>query len=353
MKKISLLLLCLHLYLGIFAQKNTIQILENQGDSLFLAGEEQQASVIYFKAFYQNIKSKRLQDKFGLKNMDLYFSHEKLKTFYIRDSIRIAYKNLIENSFEEVEKLSKSLELEKALEVCQKIRYTPDSTKVKEKINDIKEKQKYLETVSHDTLVPINVHVKVHIINGITEEFIDADLEVENELTKKHYIPIKLSEGIYKISLPIGKYVFTSLKTNDFEKSKEQVEFLNTQLYDSIVFIRVYGACHGLWLDNINFERHQKILSEISVKTANDVKTYLTDFPLAKITIRGHASLDEKNARDLSLKRAVEVANYLVNQGIIPSRLNIEAYGKDRLLVPNDSENNKKLNRRVDFGSFR
>ena len=51
----------------------------------------------------------------------------------------------------------------------------------------------------------------------------------------------------------------------------------------------------------------------------------------------------------LSQKRAESVKNYLVKQGIAIDRLESEGFGMNEPLVPNDSEENRAKNRRVEF----
>ncbi|MBN2568950.1 MAG: OmpA family protein, partial [Deltaproteobacteria bacterium] len=84
-------------------------------------------------------------------------------------------------------------------------------------------------------------------------------------------------------------------------------------------------------------------------KIGIDIKDKLSR---ATITVAGHADAigsDEFNNR-LSMKRAQAVKKYLMETYRIPSELIlIEAYGESRPLVPNDSEENRALNRRVEI----
>jgi outer membrane protein OmpA-like peptidoglycan-associated protein len=51
----------------------------------------------------------------------------------------------------------------------------------------------------------------------------------------------------------------------------------------------------------------------------------------------------------LSDRRAASVRKYLVAKGIAPDRLVSRGYGLTRPLVPNDTDQNRALNRRVQF----
>ena len=70
------------------------------------------------------------------------------------------------------------------------------------------------------------------------------------------------------------------------------------------------------------------------------------------VILRGHTDSDGDIAYnlDLSLKRAFEVKKYLTaNFHISPSLVKVEGYGEGLPLVPNTSELNKQVNRRVEI----
>ena len=54
-----------------------------------------------------------------------------------------------------------------------------------------------------------------------------------------------------------------------------------------------------------------------------------------------------KNNLDLSLKRAMIIKNYMINQGIIESRIKLMAYGESKPKVSNMLKKGRQINRRV------
>lgn len=70
-----------------------------------------------------------------------------------------------------------------------------------------------------------------------------------------------------------------------------------------------------------------------------------------KIRIEGHTDNRGGKARNLKLsrERAQAVMDYLVKQGISPSRLEAEGYGDSRPVAPNLTRRGRELNRRVEF----
>lgn len=70
-----------------------------------------------------------------------------------------------------------------------------------------------------------------------------------------------------------------------------------------------------------------------------------------KIEVAGHTDdVGSKEANmTLSEKRAEAVVDYLVDQGISRTRLKAEGYGPEQPMVPNISDRNRRMNRRVEF----
>ncbi len=102
---------------------------------------------------------------------------------------------------------------------------------------------------------------------------------------------------------------------------------------------------------NIEFEYDKAEILPQSIPLLNQVIDALNRYPKMKILICGHTDnigSDEYNLK-LSKQRAKAVYDYLVKNGINPDRLKTEGYGKTKPLVPNDSEENRKINRRTEF----
>jgi len=57
---------------------------------------------------------------------------------------------------------------------------------------------------------------------------------------------------------------------------------------------------------------------------------------------------DKEYNRILSMRRAQSVAAYLVQKGVPMSQIRVEYYGEDSPIAPNDNEENRSLNRRVE-----
>lgn len=101
---------------------------------------------------------------------------------------------------------------------------------------------------------------------------------------------------------------------------------------------------------NINFEFDSAILKETSFNEIDSLAVFMTENPGISIEISGYTddSGDAAHNYTLSLDRANSVKEALVERGIADDRMSVVGYGESRPLVPNDSEKNKALNRRVE-----
>jgi OmpA-OmpF porin, OOP family len=104
-------------------------------------------------------------------------------------------------------------------------------------------------------------------------------------------------------------------------------------------------------LSNINFEVNKSVLTQESESELNDLAAYLHKHASYKIEIYGHTdnSGTETENQLLSEQRAEAVSEYLIKKGIAEKKISHKGFGSKNPLVPNDSEENKRKNRRVEF----
>jgi outer membrane protein OmpA-like peptidoglycan-associated protein len=104
-------------------------------------------------------------------------------------------------------------------------------------------------------------------------------------------------------------------------------------------------------LNNVYFEQSSFIMQKESYPELDKVVSMLKTNPLTKIEIGGHTDNIGDNRLNLALSenRAKVILNYLVSKGIDEDRLLYKGYGGSKPVAPNDTEDNKKKNRRVEI----
>ena len=106
--------------------------------------------------------------------------------------------------------------------------------------------------------------------------------------------------------------------------------------------------------DTVLFEPGDPNISPQSYPTLRRVADIIRPLPMT-LRIEGHTDdhlVDQSPLTnwDLSISRAVSVARFFEQGSLLPlDRMSAIGYGSDRPIVPNTSEENRALNRRVDF----
>ena len=104
-------------------------------------------------------------------------------------------------------------------------------------------------------------------------------------------------------------------------------------------------------LRGINFHLDKAEIKPESEPILNGATQMLKDNPGVKVSIEGHTcslGTDEYNQR-LSEQRAQSVFRYLVRKGIDPSRLKATGFGESRPIADNQTEEGRRLNRRIEL----
>ncbi|MFM9837426.1 MAG: OmpA family protein [Cyclobacteriaceae bacterium] len=198
--------------------------------------------------------------------------------------------------------------------------------------------------------------VKGLVTDAKTKMPLKAEIELK-ELKTEQIISKVVSDSItgeYLIVVP-GKseyalyankkgYLFSSLNFNYEENDLDKPLVLNIEL-------QPIGKDASVVLNNIFFEFDKFELQEKSMAELNEVVLFLKNNPTIKIEIGGHTDNSgmETYNQQLSLKRAVAVGTYLKNNGVITERVKEKGYGSQKPLKTNDSEENRRFNRRIEF----
>ena len=162
---------------------------------------------------------------------------------------------------------------------------------------------------------------------------------------------VKDNQGRYVMSLRIGD-------TYEIDVTKTGYTFFNTTINAETseeetvnILLEELTADTKMALNNISFETNSAELNASSYEELGRVARLMTDNPEIHLEISAHTDdvgADAFNIR-LSNRRAQAVVNYLISRGISTSRLKTKGYGKSQPLVPNNSEENRAINRRVEM----
>ncbi len=107
----------------------------------------------------------------------------------------------------------------------------------------------------------------------------------------------------------------------------------------------------AIQLDKVYFDQSSYVLRPESFPQLDKLVKTLATYPKLKIEIAGHTDNvgDRRLNQALSENRAKIIINYLIAKRIAENRLRHAGYGDTHPAAPNDSEDNKRKNRRVEF----
>jgi OmpA-OmpF porin, OOP family len=115
--------------------------------------------------------------------------------------------------------------------------------------------------------------------------------------------------------------------------------------------LAVVTDCEVKIAQQIHFEYNKDKIRPESFPILDAVADILNKNPDIKLEVQGHTDNRGSAAynKDLSNRRSASVRKYLVGKGIPADRLTSAGYGFDRPIVDNSTEQNRALNRRVQF----
>lgn len=194
------------------------------------------------------------------------------------------------------------------------------------------------------------------VIDSKTNKPIEAQIIYEllpsgKEAGVAHSNPVT---GEYKIVLPNGyKYGFLA-KVDNYISINENLDLRKLDDYSEVnkdLYLVPIEKGQTVRLNNIFFDTGKYDLLDDSFAELNRVVELMNKNIDLKLEISGHTDnvgKDEDNLV-LSQKRAEAVANYLISKGIDKARLSEIGCGRAIPIVPNNSEQNRQKNRRVEF----
>ena len=214
-----------------------------------------------------------------------------------------------------------------------------------------------------DTLVPVEVKPvnALTILKGIvTDAKSKAPLEaaitvIDND---KNMVVSTLKSnsatGRYLVSLPSGRNYGITVEATDYLFKSVNVNIPKSQGYQEIVKDIALDKIEigvGIVLNNIFYDVDKATLRPESVAELEHLNKLMVDNPKIKIEIGGHTDSDGSDAHNevLSQNRAQSVVDFLVDKGVNIDRMVAKGYGEKVNVAPNDTKENKQLNRRTEL----
>lgn len=161
--------------------------------------------------------------------------------------------------------------------------------------------------------------------------------------------------GAYRIVLPFGTNYGVRAHVKDYYAIHENIELQQgsrqyTELRKDLMLVPLQIG-ETVKLNNVFFEAGLPTLRPESYPELNRLIEVLKENPGIAIDLSGHTDHggDAATLLRLSQNRVVTVRGYLVAHGIDEARITGTGYGDTRPIAAGDSEESRRLNRRVEF----
>lgn len=211
---------------------------------------------------------------------------------------------------------------------------------------------KLAEAVKPDPVVLVHGRVLNSVDSlPLESEITYGNLDTEEELGIAHSEPV---DGTYAITLPFGVNYGFYAKREGYYSISENLYLMDSTSYAEIekdLYLTPIEIGQPIRLNNIFFEFDKSGLLSQSFDELNRLIEFLNEHPNMVIEIGGHTDGKGSDSYNLTLsdKRANTVMEYLADNGIEAERLTAKGYGETTPIMPNDSEEGRGFNRRVEF----
>lgn len=200
------------------------------------------------------------------------------------------------------------------------------------------------------------VLIKGKVLNKNTSLPVEAKISYENLATGLN-VGVAISNpltGDYQIALPYGVNYGFNASANNFISISDNIDLTAVSEYKEMtrdLYLVPLETGQVIRINNIFFEFAKADLKTESFSELNRIVKLMEQNPNMEIALGGHTDnvgSEESNLK-LSTDRAKAVLNYLVSKGIAQTRITSNGYGKSKPIVENNTEENRALNRRVEF----
>ncbi|HVV49729.1 MAG TPA: OmpA family protein [Polyangia bacterium] len=167
----------------------------------------------------------------------------------------------------------------------------------------------------------------------------------------KYYAEPTDSAGYAEVLVPVGKrydITYLSLGRHEIAATVPVADEPNQNVKLTLRYKRENDK--PFILTGVNFDTGKATIRPDSFRQLDTVVDFMAHKPDARIEISGHTDNVGNAAANkaLSEKRAQACRNYIVSKGIDKKRLDAVGFGDERPIAPNDTDEGRQRNRRIE-----
>ncbi len=206
--------------------------------------------------------------------------------------------------------------------------------------------------VKHDLSLGTNklVVISGKVMNSKTGSSISAKILFKSDSL---YSVTSSPDGRFQLTIPATKVYNIEVQSSNFVNLSERLDIHTFELKTLEMNFKLQPIEVGavVNLKNILFYMGTTSLLEESYPELNVIVDFLKTNPKVEIELDGHTDNrgDAKKNLVLSEQRVEKIKSYLVSKGVNSRRIKGKGFGGTKPIATNDSEEARKLNRRVEF----
>lgn len=223
-----------------------------------------------------------------------------------------------------------------------------------------------INTIGHDDIVRFKIPKEVkpdpvilvsgRVLNAKTQKPLSAVIRFDDLLTRKEVGEARANPrtGEYSIALPAGKNYGFHAAASGYLSVNENLEIVSLKEYAELkkdLLLVPIEIGESIQLRNVFFVQSKAELKPESYPELDRLVKIMKENSTIEIEIGGHTDnqgLPSANL-ELSQKRVEAVRQYLISKGVAAKRMIGKGYGGSKPIAPSDSEENRQMNRRVEF----
>lgn len=190
------------------------------------------------------------------------------------------------------------------------------------------------------------------VVSQTDERPVAARVVFQNLSRKERYeIATDSTTQTHEISLRMGELYRIAVQGKGHFAYETQIDVPSEKSFQRTFALQPILENQSISLSNILFETASAELMSRSFAPLDELVEFMRLNPTVQIELSAHTDNvgnDAYNQR-LSERRAQSTADYLVSQGIDSQRIISVGYGKTKPIAPNDTEENRSKNRRVEM----
>lgn len=201
-----------------------------------------------------------------------------------------------------------------------------------------------------------STYTQGRVFDAFTKKPIKADVQLYDLNTDElvQYVGSDAENGEYTVVLNEGRQYAMYAAADKYLMRSLSFDYSDKRSFDPLtldIYLEPVRSGRSIVLNNLFFDSKEFALKPKSRTELNRLVSFMKQYPDILVEISGHT--DDVGSDDdnlgLSQNRAKSVYTYLLSQGVKAQRLRYKGYGEARPLHPNDTDEHRQQNRRIEL----